>query len=265
MYKVKASSTTHGLKTPYGLDTPHRIPEDIRVSFTNILYELVNQLYPTGRAFYGGENGVFERLHLGINVSFIRLINQGKLTIDKVYPDTINFNEQDATLWEYRLGLLTNPVIPIKERRKAIQRKIAYPANIRARAHPLFIQSQLQAAGFEVYLHENGFLENGQIVYKTPDQIAATAPENTQHGEPTQHGAGQQHGTLNFEVVANQINIDESYSVGGDQNLWATFFIGGPTLGDATNLLASREEEFRELVLKLKPAHSVAFLFINFI
>jgi len=30
-------------------------------------------------------------------------------------------------------------------------------------------------------------------------------------------------------------------------------------------IAANRQEEFRELVLKLKPAHLVAFTFINFV
>lgn len=263
-YQVTEKSTQHNLSTPHGYNTPHRLPDDARENLSNIYSGMVRDLYPTGRAFYIPEKSIIDALHKGLNVSFIRLIQEAKKTIDKTFPDNINFTEQDATLWEYRLGLFINPDTTLENRRLAIKRKYAYPSNIKARQHPLFIQSQLQLAGFNVWVHENGFEEGGVIVYKTPDQIASASVTSVQHGPPTQHGQGTQHGSLSYDVIANHYEA-ENYAVGGDTNLWATFFIGGENLGEAAVVPVSRQKEFRELVLKLKPAHTVAFLFVNFL
>jgi len=223
-----------------------------------LLIGLTQNLYPTGRAWYMQENGSFENLHFALNVSHARLIQDAKDTIDSTIPDTNKFIESDADLWEYRLGLISNSAIPIQDRRTAILRKLSYPHNVKARQHPLYIQSQLQLAGFDVYIHEN------TKPYKTPEDVIALSLVNVQHGPPTQHGDGVQHGSGSFLVVANSLESNESFNVGGSTKLWATFFIAGLNLNDVASIPKEREKEFRELVLKLKPAHTVAFLIINF-
>lgn len=257
MYEVTEKSTMHGLGTPHGIRTPHRYPTTSD-SLSVIFDDLITKLYPTGRAFYMKKNGTFNLLHQAINRSFIRVVQDGRLTIDGTNPNSVNFESNDATLWEYRLGLTTNLNIPLEQRKQAILRKMAYPSNIKARQHPSFIQSQLQLAGFDVYVHEN------TIPYKTPADIIALSLGTTQHANNVQHGIGTQHGSLNFDVIANYPYINENYTVGID-NLWATFFIGGENLGEVANVPSNRMVEFKELVLKLKPAHTVAFIFINFV
>ena len=264
-YTVTERSTMHGLNAPHGLRTPHRYPTTPGDSFTDIFEDLTHQLYPTGRVWYMKRLGVFDRFHKAINRSFIRVVEDCGFTLDSFFPDNTNFTEEDATLWEYRLGLVTNTSLPLSVRMDAIRRKFTYPGNVIARQHPLFIQSQLQAAGFDVYVHENKFFEGGEWVHKTPSEVGGLSVANTQHGGITQHGGGTQHGALNYEAVANSADPIENYAVGGEDNLWATFFIGGEMLGDMTNVPSSRLYEFKELILKLKPAHTVAYLFINFV
>lgn len=258
MYEVTKNSTQFGYNTPHGYKTPHKYPFTEGETRTELMLNLVRQLYPTGRAFIIPEGGVWENLHKAINTSFLRLITDALLTIDANIPDNENFSLEDAKVWEYRLGLFENPPIPLQERMKAIRRKMAYPSNIIARQHPLFIQHQLQLAGFNVYIHENKFYENGELVHKQPDEIIDLGFEPTQHGGGTQHGV--QHGSAGFELIANKIGA-ESYGVG---NLWATFFIGGEQLGEMATVPEVRKREFRELVLKLKPAQTAAWLFIEY-
>ena len=65
--------------------------------------------------------------------------------------------------------------------------------------------------------------------------------------------------------IANDVN-EENYSIGGNENLYATFFIASPvSLLEKGTVSNNRKKEFKELVLKLKPAHLVAFTFINYI
>lgn len=258
MYEVTNFSTKHGLNTPHGNSTPHRMPTILGENLGDIMSGLARQLYPTGRAWWMQKNGVFDNLHNAINRSFIRVIDDAQATIDSQFPDSVKFDENDCALWEYRLGLITNTSLSLEFRRQNIMRKMAFPSNIKARQSRIFIESQLQLAGFDVWVHENLF------PYKTPDDILSISLDLVQHGGDTQHGLGTQHGFSNYEVIANENSLNESYSV-GTGNLWATFFIGGENLGEVANVPSNRILEFKELVLKLKPAHTVGYTFINYV
>lgn len=249
--------TTHNENVQHGYSTPHKYPSDSTL-VTESLRDLSLQLYPTGRAWYMPENGIFQKFHDALNLSFARVLLEGQQTIDSTFPDNENFSVQDAELWEVRLGLITNESLSLDTRKLAIKRRLSYPNNIKARQHPFFIESQLQAAGFDVYVHENTF------PYQAPGDIIAISLNNVQHGGDTQHGNSQQHGGDNFDVIANSVNPLEDFAIGSG-NLWSTFFIGGVNLGDMASVPSSRVIEFRELVLKLKPAHTAAFTFINYI
>lgn len=253
-----SEKTVHKLTTPHALDTPHKFPNKTATQL-DILRDLSVQLYPTGRAWYRPEEGVFQNFHDAINVSFVRLLEDMQGLLDSTFPDNANFTVDDAALWEYRLGLITNTSTSLELRKQAILRKLGHPNNIQARQHPLFIQQQLQLAGFNVWVHEN------TIPYRTPDEITTIVINPSEHGGGSQHGEGFLHGGLNFDVIANSINPVEFYAIGGNENLWATFFIGGEVLGDIAEVPESRLREFKELVIKLKPAHTVAFTFINYI
>jgi hypothetical protein len=264
MYEVTEKSTVHGIKTPHGFKTPHKFPVSGIANLAGIMSDLASQLYPTGRAWYMNKGGVLDRFHLAFNVSFIRLINDAKATIDSSFPDNTNFSADDCALWEYRFGIVTNPALSLPERRAALLRRMGRGRNVPARQHKNYIQYQLQIAGFNVFVHENGFIEGGVKVYKNPNDIIAGGSGVVQHGGTSQHGIGMQHGGGSAQVIANSYKPNEPYSV-ADDKLWATFFIGGEILGEMAEVPAKRQEEFRELVLKLKPAHLVAFTFINYV
>ena len=63
-------------------------------------------------------------------------------------------------------------------------------------------------------------------------------------------------------VIANDSNTNESYTYGGDVNLWSTFFIASRnSVNEPAKIKSSDLENFRKLILKIKPAHLIAFLF----
>lgn len=263
MYEKTEKSTVFGTVTPHGMKTPHRFPAYGLTNLTLKLGKLVQRLYPTGRAFYMPKGGIADATHGAFNKSFIRLINDANATIDSTFPDNENFNEDDCALWEYRFGMVADLTTTLQNRRAAIYRRMGRGRNVPARQHKNYIEYQLQTAGFDVFVYENGFIEGGVKVFKRPQDIIALSISNVQHGVPTQHGIGTQHGGGSSQLIANSYKPNEIHSV-SDATLWATFFIGGPNLGDMATIPANREEEFRELVLKLKPAHLVAFTFINY-
>lgn len=260
--------TQHSINVGHGFDTPHKYPFSVEQPEDEVqlieLNNLTNQLYPTGRAWYKPENGSFEALHQAINLSFLKIIEDYKQLIDSSLPDNENFTSDDATFLEYKFGLRNgeninsqlSESISLEIRKSAIKRKMGHPNNIKARQHRLFLETQLQLSGFNVYVHEN------TPPYLTPQDLIGLVTTPTEHANDTEHGNSTFHGTLTGDVIANQIE-PESYGTGED-NLWASFFIGGQTLGDTADVSESRRREFRELVLKLKPAHLAAYLVINY-
>lgn len=231
--------------------------------FKKALLDLTKRLYPKGLAFRIPIDGVLENLHKGLAISENKFHEDVVGILDSILPDNDNFTEEDATDWERRLGLITNPLLDLSIRKTALLRKMNHPGTIKARGHYLYIQQSLQAAGFNVYVHENRFFELGDYTTKTPDEVAGAGVVGSAiHRTSLQHGQVNHGGGFRDKIV-NSIdkNIDKLFDIG--DNYRSTFFIGGETLGTFATIVSSREVEFRQLVLRLKPAQMVAFPFIN--
>lgn len=222
-------------------------------------------LYPTGRAFRMPKDGFFDKLHAALGLSLTRAWNDASSILSSALPDNDDFTTDDATDWERRLGLIYSPLVPLSDRKLAIQRKMAHPGNIEARQNWRYLEGQLQAAGFDVYVYENRFPDGfGGYTTKTPEDfsIPPYPTDAVQHGD-IQHGDAQ-HGGSPGNKVANSTDpaIDSFFGV---TNLRWTFFIGGTPAGEWADVDANRETEFRQLILKLKPVNTVVFLLINFV
>lgn len=226
---------------------------------------LTRQLYPTGRAFKIPSGGNFDKLHRSLNSVYETAVTDGVDLFNSILPDNDGFTAEDATDWERRLGLIYSPTVSLSNRKAAIIQKLNYPGVNPAKGHYLYVESQLQLAGFNVYVYENRFpvYPSG---YETMSPVDITGDPNLlfeiQHGM-IQHGEGQT-GSLYKYKVAN--HIDESkdllFSVGA--NLKSTFFIGGSPIGTNADVPSSQKDQFRQLILRLKHVQTVAFLFINY-
>lgn len=259
------TDTVHRFLTKFGFRTRHKYPS--AAPKEREFVDLTNQLYPTGRAWRILNGNNLEKLHKAINDIFIQVQDDSYALINTAIPDNEFFTIEDCLYWEGKLGLITNPLLTLEQRRSIILNKLAFPKNIKARQSLKYIQKQLNDYGFTgVKVYENKFLDaNGNYYYMNPKDLAALAQLETQHGQQTQHGNSTLHGDSNFDIIANEVN-DEVYSIGGDQNLWATFYIASPvSLTEKGHVDFNRKTEFKELVLKLKPAHTAAFTFINYI
>lgn len=236
------------------------------MSVLSKIKSLTKQLYPTGRAFKVPSGGVFEKLSDGLIESEKRAWDDANAILNSLLPDNSNFTADDATDWERRLGLITSSGVSLADRKAAILRKYNHPGDIKARQHYLFLQRELRAAGFDVYVHENRFAYGGGSYYTlSPFDIDPSFPTvSPQHSSFIQHGDLQHGGDLGNKI-ANSIyqSEDDNFSVGS--TLRHTFFIGGAYLGDYVNIPQERELELRQLILITKPAHTVGFLFINYI
>lgn len=232
------------------------------MDFKQIFLNLTKQLYPRGRAFKIPFGGILERLHKALAISEDKAYNEALDIFDSILPDNNNFTSEDATKWERRLGLITNVLTALADRKLALIRKINHPGTVKARQHFLYLQGQLRNAGFDVYVHENRFPDGfGGFETKTPNEIIGVSGEAV-HSPLVQHGQIQ-HGASFSEKIANSIDklIDAAFDIG--DNFRSTFFIGGLVLGDFATIPGSREQEFRQMVLRIKPVQTVAFLFLD--
>src|SRR6478736_6437530 len=127
------------------------------MTYLSKIKKLTQKLFPTGRAFKMPVGGYFDLLTDALTESEARAYADALSTLDSALPDNNNFTESDATSWETRLGLPTNISIPLADRKLAIMRKMNHPGTVKARENYRFMESQLQAAGFDVYVYENRF------------------------------------------------------------------------------------------------------------
>lgn len=217
-------------------------------------------LFPKIAAFKQFRTQVNEALQL----SEQRFVEFARSTLDSLIPDNDNFTIEDARMWEKKLGIVTNELTSLSDRKAAIRRKMAHPGNMKYRQSAAYIEHQLQMAGFNVKVYENRFFEGGQWITKTPEQILGLTPP--QHGTDNQHSESLQHASGFINKVANYIDRtkDADFIIG--DNYRFTFFISSTTdLATPANIPASRELELRQLVLILKPLHTCAFLIVNYI
>jgi len=251
--------------------------------FKEKLTKLTKQLYPTGRAFNIKDGSVISRLHKALIESENTLVEDAISILDTILPDNDNFTTDDATRWEERLGLITNPAVSLADRKLAIERKMNHPGDILARQSHDYLEDRLQAAGFNLFVHENP-------LELTIEQALSLNPGVTQWGQnqfgnfqfsnvttffpnlfgPNQWGnnnfGGFQWGEFRFtQVVANHIDSirDIPFQIG--DNVRSTFFIGASVLGELEDIDVNRREELRQLILRIKPVQSVAYLLINYV
>lgn len=227
------------------------------------IIKITRQLYPTGRAFKMPFDGYFESLSFGLAQSEMRAYNDSVSILDSLLPDSDRFTADDATDWERRLGIYTNTSVSLASRKLAILRKMAAPGSNPAKGNYKYIEQQLQAAGFDVYVYENRFFNYPSgYVTQNPADLYAGILSVAYHGD-FQHGDVQSGYYIN-NIVANSIynEVDICFNTGPD--LKSTFFIGGSTLGSLANVPASRKLEFRQLILQLKQVQDKAILFIQY-
>jgi len=220
------------------------VSDNLVLKFVN----LTRQLYPTSRAWILKLGSVFEKFHKALSKSEARAYDVIRSLTDSILPDNDDFSEADALNWERALGMFQQTELYIETRKQAIARKYNHPGTQKNRQHYKYIEAQLQAAGFDAYIYEN----------RTP----YVDPRITTYGTPF-YGEDAYGGTSiigGYEVIANYVEPEKdlTYNIGADSRLFATFFIGGSTFGSRATIPSGRKLEFRELVLTLKPAQTVA-------
>lgn len=223
---------------------------------------LGRQLYPTGRAFKMPFGGWFDKLNRAMARYESRAYTDALSLLNTILPDNIHFTVFDAADWERRLGLSGTGTLA--QRKAAIIRKMNHPGTARYRQSYRFLQGQLIAAGFtDVYVYENRFLSGGVYITRSPIDAFGGGGVIVQHGD-IEHG-DTQHGSYWSDLVVNYLEPERDAVFDLGSNLFSTFFISGSSLNTTGSCPAARRTELRELILRIKPAQTVAFLNLNYI
>lgn len=253
------------------------------------IVKLTKQLYPTGRAFRIFNGSWWERLHKGLAVSEAAAYNAALGVLDSILPDNPNFTAENASEWERRLGMINGTGVDLEDRKLAIKRKMNHPGTMKPRENWMNLEHQLQAAGFNVWVHENRFwngvawvtiepadalvnvdygehgeYEHGEIQHGYDLSYYEDLFIFAEHGE-IEHGEAEHGGWIFANKVVNFIEEakDSTFNEGG--SLVATFYIGGETFGTLADVPTERKNEFRQLILQLKEVNTVAYLLVNYI
>lgn len=222
------------------------------------ILKLTKQLFPTGRAFRIAKNSTLRKVLYALGISEAQAIDDSLTILDQILPDNDNFTEEDAALWEKRLGLkIANPLLTLEERKTLIARKYAFPGRFIYRQNWRFLEYQLRLSGFDVYVHENRFL-NGSYSYDVPEMGI------TQHADETEHGYDTEMGDDGLDIVANSKYSPEFFDIGDETNFKGAFFVGGEIYDDEAVVSPALETELRKLICVLKPANTFAILLINY-
>ena len=238
------------------------------MALTDTIVELSKRLFPKGFAFKMPKNGYSERLLSALSIEEAAAYTAMLSTLNSILPNNDNFTADDATRMEAWLGIKTNTALSLADRKAAITRKLNHPGNSPARNSALFIQSQLQLAGFDVYVYENRFYEGSppEWITKTPseilsDTVGAAYYDGFSYGDAYYGGDWSDEG---ISIVVSHLEEDLDASWVTATNWRRTFFIAGSSITTFADVDEYRKIEFRELICKLKPVQTVGILFVNY-
>lgn len=253
---------------------------------------LVQKLFPNGRAYrmpepgnevilygladgsvYGNDagelyqtynspiasGGIFYRLMRALGLSVTQCYNDIGGIYSSIFPGDPNFTIEDARRWYNDLGLYDSGSVSLADMKLAIAQKQSFPFTPLNRQHVGYIQDQLRAAGFDVYVYANKF--PGPL---TPGEVM-----NNTHGRSISgyFQSGQnQYGELDATGAVTKVYnyIEEEKDADVPLELRSILYISGNPITNVATVPAARKIEFRQLILKLKAAPMCAVLFVDY-
>lgn len=236
-------------------------PDVAYISETGDYYVSESGTY--GYVSTAGDLGTLSRYHMAIAGVYGQSYEDAVGVLDALLADNDNFTADDATMWERALGIYRGGTTTLSDRKAAILQKLAYPVGEPYVQHYLFIQQQLQAAGFDVYVYENWFDDGmGGHITKTPAEIIGVTSSdaifgNFQFGQ-LQFGGGYHNKCVQYIEEVK----DAGFSIG---NWRTTFYIAGSDITTFADIPSARKDEFRQLLISIKPLEMVGFLFVNYV
>lgn len=218
--------------------------------------------------------------------------------VDQIWLDMFPAYTRELSAWEAVFGLYRLDLTEA-ERRQRLSGLWAATGG----QSPRYIQDTLQAAGFDVYVHEwwdlpltdppvvrNPFLSLGGVQPGCSDPFAECGEPIMECGNFTGAGSGymlvnklytartfytclcgeasMECGEPDAQCGENSGVIYErvNYPIPSDPDQWPyIIYIGGETFGDFATVSASRFDELEDLILKIVPAHLWVGMLVDFI
>lgn len=199
-------------------------------------------------------------------------------------PDNEFFDIQDIENWERVLGLVPNSILTNAERKERILSKQSY--YIEELGQRELIQNRLRENGFDVYVYENRYANepievqvgitecgvcecggytvfDGDYIYKIPapyTEICANYINLEKDNKLLESEVGSQCGIVEcgFQCIEDQVYDNDSFNE-------SVFFVCGEVYPNKANIPLSRREEFRQLLLTLKPITDIVLIYANYI
>lgn len=216
--------------------------------------------------------------------------------MDLLWLDMFPVTTRELTAWEQSFGLYRLDLTEAERRERLDGLWKATGGQ-----SPRYIQDTLQAAGFDVYVHEwwvlpagsppvarNPYTALGAVLLGCGEALMQCGEPIAQCGATTayngymlvnkiyttrtdltclcgealmQCGEARAQCNENSGVVFERVN----YPVPTDQTKWPyIYYVGGATFPDAANVGASRMDEFEDLLLKMSPAHLWIGVLVNY-
>lgn len=177
--------------------------------------------------------------------------------VDDVYDDLDPQRTRELAKWERQKGLAGTGTEA--ERRLALEAAWAATGG----QSPSYLQGVMQAAGFDVYVHEWWSSGPGPYVARDPRDYTELAliGGTVQCGEPLAR-CGEPSAQCN-RFLANDVGylVNKNLTnvapppIPNDPLLWRYFlYWGGPTFPERAPITAARRAEFEALLLKICPA-----------
>ena len=159
---TRASEDREGIVEPY------------TDGFGQIYTDGIGQPYTTNIAQFIATDG--KRFTDAKLKAYDRAYADTKSILNTILPDNSEFDETDADRWEMTL-LIEKNLSNLEERKQRILRRLTYPNNVLERSHYQFIENQIRAAGFDVYITENRFWNGMEYEIVDPDTIGTQQME----------------------------------------------------------------------------------------
>jgi hypothetical protein len=212
--------------------------------------------------------GIFYRLHGVLSISFAQAYKDARGVQDAQLPDNAGFTIDDANLWYAWLGIYNSGLVPLDEMKDAIRQRMSFPKVPLDKQSPAYIQAQLRAAGFDVYVYKNKFDDGmGGFTTLTPAEILGIPVGSAIYGSVDYGEAdyGETWATAGISLIVNYIEDakDADFAIG--DNYKATFYIAGATVSTFADVPEVRHIEFRQLILKYKSLQMVGIMFVNYV
>lgn len=191
--------------------------------------------------------------------------------IDLVYLDMLPATSRELGAWEKQFAISSGGS---EAERRA---KLAAAWSIQGRVSPDYIQRTLQAAGFDVYVHEwwaSGppYVARDPRDYTAQPLIGLYQCEGSSPWQCFESGPGELLAPHCDSTIVNDpgylVNLDLTRRspppVPSEPNSWRYFlYIGGATFPGHAPVLRSRLAELKELLLRIVPAQQWIVLLVD--